>query len=68
MPVFVRKDDITKTAWRVIYPDSNPRKPLREERIPYDLAEGFESDSLAGYGFMEGVMSDLLDNETKGLS
>ena len=59
IPPFVRKDDIGKAAWRVVYADDNPNQVISEHRIPYD-SSGYESDGLYGAGAAEVVVSRML--------
>jgi hypothetical protein len=58
MPSFVRRDDLSKRAWRSIYSDSDPSKLEREESVPYDIE--LERDALYGYGAVELLMMKLL--------
>jgi hypothetical protein len=58
-PAFIRRDDIGRVAWRVVYDDDNPSKVLSEERIPYDSA-GYERSALAGAAAAEVIISGLL--------
>ena len=59
IPPFVRKDDIGKAAWRVVYADENPLEVISERRIPYDSSE-YERDGLHGAGAAEVVISKML--------
>jgi hypothetical protein len=59
VPKFVRRDDITKTAWLVTYADDNPLLVVAEERVPFDI-EGFERDALSGAGAVEIQLTRLL--------
>jgi hypothetical protein len=58
-PNFIRKVDLGRQAWRVIYSDDNPNQVLSEERIPYDTP-GLERDSLFGHKAAEFALSHLL--------
>ncbi len=59
IPAFIRKDDIGKAAWRIVYADDNPLQIITEERIPYD-SSGYERDGLDGAGAAEIVLTRLL--------
>jgi Immunity protein 26 len=59
MPEFLRKDDITRTAWLVTRSDDNPNKVLSEKRVPFDTT-GFERDFLSGAGAVEIKLTKLL--------
>lgn len=58
LPDFVRKDDISKRAWRVRYSDDNLVQPISEEPTPYDSP--LQKDSVAGAGFVELRLTRLL--------
>lgn len=59
MPDFVRKDDISKKAWRVRYSDGNLLEPISEYPEPYDSA--LERDSAFGAGAVELLLTRLLN-------
>ncbi len=59
IPVFIRRDDIGKMAWRVVYADDNPNWVVSEERIPYE-SSGYERDSLLGAGAAEIILTQML--------
>lgn len=59
IPPFVRKDDLGKTACRVVYADDDPNQVISEERIPYE-SSGYERDSLLGAGAAEVAVSRLV--------
>lgn len=59
VPSFVRRDDMSKRAWRVIYSDADPSKLEREESVPYEIS-GLEENGLYGYGAVELLMTKLL--------
>jgi len=59
MPIFMRRDDLSKRAWRVYYDDADPSKLEREEPVPYDIT-GLESAGLYGYGAVEMLLTKLL--------
>jgi hypothetical protein len=59
MPDFIRRDDIGKVAWRVVYADDNPNQVIAEQRIPYD-SSGYESDGLDGAGAAEIIITKML--------
>jgi hypothetical protein len=58
-PCFVRKDDIRKAAWRVMYADDNPNQVISEQRISYD-SSGSKSEGPYGAGAAEFVVSRVL--------
>jgi len=60
MPTFIRKDDLSNTAWRVQYSDSNPNQVISERLIPFDSSE-YEKDSLLGAGAAEIIISRMLN-------
>lgn len=62
VPLFIRRADALKRAWRATYSDNDPGKPEREESVPYDT-DGLEADSLYGYGSIELLLTKLLDPE-----
>jgi hypothetical protein len=59
VPVFIRRADALKRAWRATYSD-DPAKPEREVSVPYET-EGLETDSLYGYGSTELLLTKLLE-------
>jgi hypothetical protein len=59
MPTLVRRDELSKRAWRSVYSDSDPSKLTREEPIPYEGCE-LERDALYGYGAAELLLTKLL--------
>ncbi len=60
MPAFIRKDDLSRTAWRVIYSEDDPNTVVAEERIPYETAE-LECAGLYGAKAVEAVLSQVLE-------
>jgi hypothetical protein len=60
MPPFVRRDDITKKAWRVQYSDADANRVFSEEAIAYAQASEFERDAVLGAGVVEIVLTKLL--------
>ena len=61
MPTFIRKDDLSRVGWRVIYSDSDPTIIQSEQRIPYETT-GLESGGLYGTKAVEIVLSELLQD------
>lgn len=59
MPSFVRRDDLSKRAWRSAYCDSDPSKLEREEPVSYEASK-LERDALHGAGGVELLMTKLL--------
>lgn len=62
MPLFVRRDDLSKRAWRESYSDSDPSKRTAEEAVPFDVAD-LEDSALRGYGSVELLLTKLLESE-----
>jgi hypothetical protein len=60
-PPFMRKADIGRAAWRVIYPDDNPNGIPMEERIPYETSN-LERDGLYGHVAAEIALSEILSD------
>jgi hypothetical protein len=58
MPDFVRKDDLTKTAWRVRYSEENLTQAISETPAPYDSA--LERAAVFGAGAVELMLTKLL--------
>lgn len=59
IPGFVRRDPISRTAWRVIYSESDPSTVVAEERIPYE-AVGLQPDRYSGHKAAEIHLSRIL--------
>lgn len=62
MPYFVRKDDISKKAWRVRRSESNVNEVIEEQPISYDSS--LERDAVYGAGAVELLLTKLLDDRT----
>ncbi len=60
IPAFIRRDDLSRTAWRVIYSDDDPNSIPSEQRIPYETT-GLEPDSLHGHRAAEIYLSQILE-------
>lgn len=60
MPIFTRKDSVTKTAIIIIYDDNNPLVELSNRQIPFETS-GIEGDSLSGAGAAETKLSMIID-------
>jgi len=60
IPAFVRRDDLSRTAWRVVYSDDDPNRIVVEERIPYETTE-LEPNSLYGHKAAESYLSQILE-------
>lgn len=58
MPPFVRRDPLSRKAWRVYYSDTNPGARDREEPEQYKSA--LEDDGLFGSGAAELMLTRLL--------
>jgi hypothetical protein len=59
VPAFVRRDDLSRSAWAVTYADSDPNTVVSEQRVPY--TEGtFDRDAVYGAGAAEILLSRLL--------
>jgi hypothetical protein len=59
VPEFVRRDELSKRAWRVFFPDSDPSAFEREEAAPYEI-NGLETSGLYGYGAVEILLTRLM--------
>jgi hypothetical protein len=60
MPAFIRRNELSKTAWRVNYSDDDPNTVVSEESIPYETT-GLEAAGFYGSGAVEYVLSKVLD-------
>ncbi len=60
MPEFVRHEELSGRSFRVIYDDSDPNKLLREVQVDPDTAEQGVRDGLAGAGFVEIRLTNLM--------
>lgn len=60
MPPFVRREDITKKAWRVQYADNDANRVVAEEPMNYPNVSEFERDAVLGAGAAEIVMTKML--------
>jgi hypothetical protein len=60
MPAFIRRDDLGRAAWRVLYSDDDPNTILSEQRVPYETTE-LESAGLYGDQAAEALLSQLLE-------
>lgn len=58
MPMFVRRDDLSRKAWLVRYSNDDPNEIEEEFRTDFDSKLGI--DSLAGYGYVEIKLTRLL--------
>ncbi|MCC6677040.1 MAG: immunity 26/phosphotriesterase HocA family protein [Phycisphaerales bacterium] len=58
MPSFVRRDDLSRKAWRVQYSDVNPNSIDHEEREQYEST--LNCDAVLGSGAAELVLTKLL--------
>lgn len=62
MPAFVRSDELSKKAYRVIYSDNDPNLVESETPIPFGSThEG--RDAVRGAGAVELVLTKLLETE-----
>jgi hypothetical protein len=59
MPDFVRRDDLSKTAWLVRYLDDDPSQIVAEYRTDFNSDLG--RDSLSGCGAVEIKLTKLLE-------
>lgn len=59
VPSFVRRDDLSKRAWKVAYCDTDPSKVEQEDLAPFDLS-GLERDALHGAGAVELLLTKAL--------
>jgi hypothetical protein len=60
IPPFIRRDDLSRSAWRVIYSDDDTNKVVSEERIPYET-QGLQDDVLSGHKAAEIHLSRLFE-------
>lgn len=60
IPAFIRRDPLSRTAWRVVYADDDPNSVPSEVRIPYETA-GLEPDRLSGGKAAEVRLSKILE-------
>ena len=60
VPVFVRRDDLSRKAWSVQY--SNDDVNLVESETPIDYEAALERDSVFGAGAVEVVLTRLLSS------
>ncbi|HEX7658610.1 MAG TPA: immunity 26/phosphotriesterase HocA family protein [Pseudonocardiaceae bacterium] len=60
MPVFVRYEELTGRSFRVYYDDDDPNNVPREEQIPPGVAEQGPKDRMMGAGFVERVLTKIL--------
>lgn len=58
MPAFVRRDPLSRKAWRVYYSDDNPNLVTREEPEPFEST--LDRDSVLGSGAAELVLTKIL--------
>ncbi|POZ60069.1 immunity 26/phosphotriesterase HocA family protein [Chromobacterium alticapitis] len=58
MPFFVRRDDLSKKAWRVLYSDGNICEVVKESPEPFDSK--LERDAIFGSGAVELLLGRLL--------
>ncbi len=59
IPPYLRKNEFSPRAWRVIYAEDDPSKLEREELVPFDTA-GIERDGFYGFGAVEILMTKLV--------
>ena len=59
IPPCIRKDELSGTAWKVTYSDSDLSEVESEQRIPYETT-GMETAGFSGSGAVEYVLSELL--------
>jgi hypothetical protein len=60
MPTFVRRDPLSRKAWRVYHSDTDPNLIDREEPEQYESP--LEDDGLFGSGAAELVLTKLLSD------
>jgi hypothetical protein len=61
LPSFVRRDEISGTAWKVEYSDDDPNKVVAEVAIK-GSANGLERDAVLGAGALELVLTQSLNS------
>lgn len=60
-PCFVRRDPLSKKAWKVMYSDDDPNEIIAE--YPADYDSELAADSLYGYGAVATELTQLLGQE-----
>jgi hypothetical protein len=60
MPVFVRYEQLTGRSLHVFYDNDDPTRLIREVRIPPGVEEQGPSEGMAGAGYVEIVLTNLL--------
>jgi hypothetical protein len=65
-PFFVRKDELSRRAWRVRYSDTDAGKVVAED--PIDYGSTLERDALMGAGAAEVVLSKLAELPTSAVT
>lgn len=61
MPVMIRYEELTGRTFRVYYDPDDPLRLVREEVVVPGVAEHGPKDGLGGAGFIEIVLTKLLD-------
>jgi hypothetical protein len=59
IPAYLRRDELSRKAWRVVYSDSDPNEVVLEEELPFDTS-GMDRDAVFGTGAVELLMTKLL--------
>ena len=59
MPVFIRRDPLSRKAWKVYYSDTDPNLPLSEVRTSYEDTS-LQTDSMYGAGAAEDELAEFL--------
>ena len=59
-PFYVRRDPLSKKAWRVEYSDRDPSQEVSEARIPYETT-GFGRNSLLGAGAVKITLRKIME-------
>jgi hypothetical protein len=59
MPIFIRRDELSRRAWKVYYSDTDPNQIIKEEPVSYDET-GFGRNTVCGSGAVELILTKLL--------
>lgn len=59
-PTFARHEELTGRTYEVVYADDDPNQLLTERLISRDFAQGLPEDGMAGAGFVELRLTNLL--------
>jgi hypothetical protein len=60
VPTFVRHEELTGRTYEVIYDEDDPNRVVREEPSTPEATRALPRDGLAGPGFLERQLAELL--------